>query len=435
MRVDFKANAHYCSAVTAIYKGTSGKSSSRNGNPTALLRSYDSRKEPAPEFECTIWQAGRATAATGLAFKPIQIGQSVFLDEGVGKYNPSPQVLDEAVCNEWPGREVGVFISIGTGKRPNGTNDQRHLWWEGFVGGSVGAFAEARSRLISKIEACEETHKHMLHKHLHDRNVNPENYYRFNVEVGVGEFGMNEWGRLSEISTSTRMYLAKQDVQAMNMEASAKMARIVLAKRRHDRHVSNASTVSYQPSPNNTMQPSRYDAPLPDIPPPANFAVELPAEDVLPMQPRALQYQHMGSIADMKYTVTSSDDYPPPLKSSNGRPYSQQHDSPRHSDTSVHSYSSSSHQQRHSSVDYRTSSMSSSEYRPTSGHRTSPPLASLTSAPPLPPKTPLPYPDGRDDSMRRWEMGSLKVDLPYPEADGPPPPVNVARKPEFGVSR
>ena len=99
-----------------------------------------------------IWQAGRATSATGLAFKPIQIGQSVFIDEGNGKFNPAPQALDEAVLSEWPGREVGVFVSIGTGKRPPGTGNQQHMWWEGFASGAIGDFAEAKRRLIMKIE-------------------------------------------------------------------------------------------------------------------------------------------------------------------------------------------------------------------------------------------------------------------------------------------
>lgn len=172
-------------AITAVYKGTP-----KNGL-SQLLRSYDSRKEPAPEVNCTIWQAGRATSATGLAFKPIQIGQSVYIDEGAGKYNPAPQILDEAVCNEWPGREVGVFVSIGTGKRPGGTNTQQHLWWEGFVGSGMGDFAEARRRLISKIEGCEDTHQYMLSDCLAKRGASRDNYFRLNVEVGVGEFGMN----------------------------------------------------------------------------------------------------------------------------------------------------------------------------------------------------------------------------------------------------
>jgi len=172
-------------AVTAVYKNTP------RGGSAALLRSYDSRKEPASEKECTIWQAGRATSATGLAFKPIQVGQSVFIDEGAGNYNPSPQILDEAVINEWPGREVGVFVSIGTGKRPSNTGNQQHLWWESFVGGAMGDFAEARRRLINKIEGCEETHRYMESEHMTKRGVNPTCYYRLNVEVGVGEFGMN----------------------------------------------------------------------------------------------------------------------------------------------------------------------------------------------------------------------------------------------------
>lgn len=227
--------------MTAVYKGTK-----KAGTGQIWLRSYDSRKEPAVAPNATIWQAGRATAATALAFKPIQIGQSVFLDEGTGKYNPAPMVLDEAVCNEWPGREIGVFLSIGTGKRPDGTNNQEHLWWEGFVSGGIGDFAEARRRLISKIEGCEKTHKEMK-DHLAKRQVNPENYYRLNVNVGVGEFGMNEWNALSEISTNTRMYLAEKDVQSMTLDASAKIARIHRAKLRWERAEKGQNSFPQQP--------------------------------------------------------------------------------------------------------------------------------------------------------------------------------------------
>jgi len=128
-----------------------------------------------------------------LAFKPIQIGNSVFVDEGAGKYNPAPQIIEEAVVNEWPGREVGIFVSIGTGKRPGGTGNRQSEWYEGFLGGTtMGNFAEARRRLITKIEGCEETHQQMLNSTLQKRGVSVENYCRLNVEVGVGDFGMNE---------------------------------------------------------------------------------------------------------------------------------------------------------------------------------------------------------------------------------------------------
>ena len=131
---------------------------SPRGAPPVILRSYDSRREPAPEFDCKIWQAGRATCAIGLAFKPIQIGQSIFHDDGVGTFNPAPEALDEAVINEWPGREVGVFVSIGTGKRPKGSDSNQQMWYEGFL----GEFADARRRLVAKIEGCETIHEYMV---------------------------------------------------------------------------------------------------------------------------------------------------------------------------------------------------------------------------------------------------------------------------------
>ncbi|PHH65191.1 hypothetical protein CDD82_1698 [Ophiocordyceps australis] len=212
-------------AVTAIYKG------SPRGSPPALLRSYDSRREPPPEFDCKIWEAGRATCAIGLAFKPIQIGQSWFHDDGVGTFNPAPEALDEAVVNEWPGREVGVFVSVGTGRRPRGTDGANHqLWYEGFL----GELAEARRRLIAKIEGCEDIHDYMMRDHLSKRGVNAENYYRLNVEVGVGEFGMNEWHRLGDISTGTRRYMAREAEQKMIQGVSTKLAKIVRAKTRWD---------------------------------------------------------------------------------------------------------------------------------------------------------------------------------------------------------
>lgn len=410
-------------AVTAVYRGTP------KGGNAALLRSYDSRKEPSPEYNCCIWQAGRATCATALAFKPIQVGQSAFLDEGAGKYNPSPQVLDEAVCNEWPGREVGVFVSVGTGKRPPGTNNRQHEWWEDFIGGGMGDFAEARRRLIAKIEACEEIHQFMIDEYLSKRQVNRQNYYRLNVEVGVGEYGMNEWSRLGDISTGTRMYLARPDVQQQTLDSAAKLAKVYFSKIRHERHQSWDGQEVF-----NTSR-SRQDAPLPSIPLPSNpLAVELPADDVFPPQ----QYQQRppmshppqrraSSIADMKYTVVSSDEWPQSITS----PITTTRPSP----PPGHGYRPSIDSPHHSSG-------SLSQHRPGSQDSN---MAAYP--PPLPPKTPLPYPEAAAPpqspvvgSPRHtsypgggpFNVAPLRHALPpYPDTDGPPPIVNIARKPEY----
>ena len=397
-------------AVTAVYKGTK-----KSGSGQVFLRSYDSRKEPPIEPSATIWQAGRATSATQLAFKPIQIGQSVFLDEGTGKYNPAPMALDEAVCNEWPGREVGVFISIGTGKRPEGTNNQQHLWWEGFVSGGIGDFAEARRRLIQKIEDCEKTHKEMK-DHLAKRHVNPESYYRLNVTVGVGEFGMNEWNALADISTSTRMYLAEKAVQSMTLDAAAKIARIHFAKVRWERTQKGESPYAGAQAPHKA---------LPTVPDPSPLAVELPAEELSPeyysnIHPahRPLPAQRQPSEND-KYLVVSSDEYPqavneiPPRHSGElvapGRRSDEQFSSGR--PDSMQSFGRLSFDERLQNPPPRPPKTPLQDGTRPPGHpgppRTSPPAGSVFSRPP--PGAPLPYPD----------------------TDGPPPVVNKATKPDY----
>tara|TARA_R110002003_G_scaffold104_46_gene8637 strand:- start:26361 stop:27647 length:1287 start_codon:yes stop_codon:yes gene_type:complete len=410
----WRLQADHYSAVTAVYKGTK-----KAGTGQIFLRSYDSRKEPPVEPNATIWQAGRATSATALAFKPIQVGQSVFLDEGTGKYNPAPMVLDEAVCNEWPGREVGVFLSIGTGKRPDGTNQQQHLWWEGFVSGGIGDFAEARRRLIQKIEDCEKTHKEMK-DHLAKRHVNPENYYRLNVNVGVGEFGMNEWNALAEISTNTRMYLAEKSVQSMTLDAAAKIARIHFAKIRWDRAQRGDSQFGGPQAPNK---------PLPTVPDPSPLAVELPAEDIGPEyrltnpDGNRVSFQEPRRPSDNdKYLVMSSDEYPQPVTYDLPPRHSGELVAPgRRSDELFNSREDSMHSSRAPSFEERLQQ-------------------AHAHAPPRPPKTPL------QDEARLSNLSAPRpsppsglghprpprgAPLPYPDTDGPPPVVNKATKPEF----
>ncbi|KAA8652320.1 putative Patatin-like serine hydrolase [Aspergillus tanneri] len=382
-------------AVTALYKGTTRQGSA------VLLRSYDSRKEPPPEFNCTIWQAGRATSATGLAFKPIQIGQHVFIDEGVGTYNPAPQILDEATVNEWPGREVGAFISVGTGRRPSGTNNRQHEWWEDFFGDSLGTFAEARRRLIAKIEGCEEIHKDMLRDHLARRNVNKDNYYRLNVEVGVGEFGMNEWNRLADISTNTRRYLTRPEVKKQILDAGVKFAKIERMHQRLAAHEAAGHDLAVFQDDDSSIY---IQSPQLSVPPPSKpFAVELPAElpTDFPMRPPSGPPPPLPTDTVMPSPARGSgSDLGSFSPSEVSRPGSQQYGSPRQSLDQV------------------------VEHGP----------------PPVPPKTPIPYPMDQVSElggipMPMPLMGSHspgrngKVRPPYPVDE--PPVVNKQRKPSY----
>ncbi|KAI1439218.1 acyl transferase/acyl hydrolase/lysophospholipase [Xylaria sp. CBS 124048] len=418
-------------AVTAIYKGTA-----RGGDP-ALLRSYDSRKEPSPEYDCKIWEAGRATSAIGLAFKPIKIGQSVFHDDGAGTFNPAPYALDEATVNEWPGREVGVFISVGTGKRPKSTDSHQHVWYEGFM----GDYADARKKLIAKIEGCETIHERMQKELLMKRGVNIENYYRFNVEVGVGEFGMNEWHRLGEISTGTRRYLARDAEQRMVQGSSTKLAKIHFAIQRYNR-LSNVPDIVP------TLAPpmSSIDAPL---------AVELPGDmpssfPVRKSRPSSRQSYESGadnlplpnasSPRNSGERLNPSDrGASPPRRAT--RPHGASASAPYMSSTSNHPHDDdpdklvvmapTPSQYRHATGGEKIVITSSDDYprrqnpNPVLQHQ-----PHRISPPPLPPKTPLPGSPGAGSRRRSTQPGQNL--LPYPvEDDGPPPAVNMARKPNF----
>lgn len=80
-----------------------------------LFRSYISPSSAGNTDQCTIWEAARATTAASTFFKPITINRSSYIDGAMGLYNnPAELALNEAE-KMWPGREIGLLLSIGTG--------------------------------------------------------------------------------------------------------------------------------------------------------------------------------------------------------------------------------------------------------------------------------------------------------------------------------
>lgn len=328
----------------------------------------------------------------------------------------------------------------------------------------MGDFAEARRRLIAKIEGCEETHKFMLNKHLIDRGVNLDNYYRLNVDVGVGEFGMNEWNRLADISTNTRRYLATTEVQRMNVNAAAKLARIYKANQRWLQTGDNA----------NIRYSWEVDRPLP-APPAVTGAIELPAEDVPPQPhtpPHHPSASQLGAPNSTQGNFLSPQDYRHP---SDDDKFVVQAPEPKDWDHHQQLRQTRSNQSQlpPGSQQYppRTSNESgrpagphgSSQSLPIgqgrpSGERPRPPVPGAgnpNEPPPIPPKTPIngpavpsaapPVPSlqqqgptsapnaAQTKATMNRPPGGISV-LPYPDTDGPPgaPPVNWKRKPELG---
>ncbi|KAL2758740.1 hypothetical protein ACRALDRAFT_1061859 [Sodiomyces alcalophilus JCM 7366] len=430
-------------AVLTMYKGA-GK-----GQPPVILRSYDSRREPPPEFDCKLWEAARATCSIGLAFKPIRIGQSVFHDDGAGPFNPAPEALEEATVNEWPGREVGVFISVGTGKRPRGSDASQNMWYEGFL----GEFAEARRKLIAKIEGCETTHERMIRELLPARAVNLDNYYRFNVEMGVGEFGMNEWHRLADISSGTRQYLRRTAEQKMIQNATAQMAKIHKAHQRLARLPPLADVPDNRKTYTTMLEPMAAELPGDSPTLPASFphslsssresydsgvdSLHLPTMGAAQRSPRVSgDHAHpappspLGAVSRVSRPRGTSAP-PPALGPVRRRDSDGGEDDDNGADRFIVTAPTPSQYRNAAGAD-KIAIMGPDEHPrwPVPPTSPLPPLSRQDGPPrippPLPPKTPLP--EQQTGATRHPPIG---VALPYPADDEPPPPVNMARKPDF----
>jgi hypothetical protein len=261
----------------------------------------------------------------------------------------------------------------------------------------------------------------------------------------VGEFGMNEWARLAEISTNTRMYLSKRNIESINQNAAAKIARIHFAKLRHDRAEARRAPGSDSYIQRDSWQQNPWERPLPTVPPPSNpMAVELPGDAPYPVsQPSRYgsQYEHRPSIADQKYVVVSDDGYRQPTPTSLTNPQtppqraSQPLSPPYTSPASLYPQSLRSRP----SAEYAQSTNSSTHPQQPSP-RQSIEMPQPHSAPPVPakmplnsdssPLTPAQQPPGLNGGPRTFmNMGDLARRLPYPDMEEPPPAVNTASKP------
>lgn len=278
----------------------------------------------------------------------------------------------------------------------------------------------------------------MLKEHLGKRNVRRDNYYRLNVEVGVGEFGMNEWTRLADISTSTRRYLAKPEVQGMNLDMASKLAKIRRAHLRQEAHAAGVAededngfgpTISPPRTRASNHHPSQSWSSSP-------LAVELPAEVVQPPPP---QPQHgpppppsrpsiqLSPALQEKFTIIAPDVARP-----------------------VSSGNSSIVPGRRSGSDIPNPYRNSHEQQQQPPRRSGDIPYNRATPPPPPPKTPIPYPDNERGNGTGAGGGDIPMpeplhlrnnsigqgdgsQLPYPDTDGPPPAVNKLRKPTYNV--
>jgi predicted acylesterase/phospholipase RssA len=168
-----------------------------------LFRTWSADKSPG--YNCTIWEAARATSAAPTFFKRISIGdaglQEEFIDAGIGCNNPVRYLVEEAGKEFGPERTVSCIVSIGTGKP----------MVAGFK--SPGLFQRVLPLDLIKVLASMATDSETEASTMKARFQNCSGlYHRLNVERGLEEVSLEEWEKLGEVKSHTMAYLSDSTV-------------------------------------------------------------------------------------------------------------------------------------------------------------------------------------------------------------------------------
>ena len=180
----------------------------------ARLRSYacDALMD---EGDMAIWQAARATSAATSFFDPITIGEGYaarkYVDGAFGFNNPLDEVWLEALDIWKPGQGrleqmLKCVVSIGTGNP--GTSA---------IGDKPWTIAEALKDIATQTENTERV---FAMKH-HDLLGPERRYFRFNVDQGLQDVGLEEYKRQGEIINATAKYLNDHQLVRMQFQDCA----------------------------------------------------------------------------------------------------------------------------------------------------------------------------------------------------------------------
>lgn len=139
-----------------------------------------------------------ATTAAPTFFDPVDIGDFTFADGGLGANNPVNEVEREATdiwCVDKKSKLmqlVKCFISIGTGHP--GVNPFKQ---------SVYGFLKDTIRQIAT--ETEKTERNFIARWANE--LDEKRYFRFNVQQGLQDIGLEEYNKRKEMNSATISYL------------------------------------------------------------------------------------------------------------------------------------------------------------------------------------------------------------------------------------
>jgi hypothetical protein len=118
---------------------------------------------------------------------------TAYVDGGLGYNNPIRLLIDEARHIWSEPREIGCIVSIGTG-----------ILASRDIGRSIQPLFESLKGMATDTEkTAREFKEEMKHKY----GVNQKVYFRFNVQHGLEQVGIEEWKELDRTKVATEEYL------------------------------------------------------------------------------------------------------------------------------------------------------------------------------------------------------------------------------------
>ncbi|KAF5855336.1 hypothetical protein ETB97_009428 [Aspergillus alliaceus] len=201
-----------------------------------IVRLRDYSVPTKVDIPATICQAALATSAATTFFNPVYIGTRKFVDGALGSNNPVEEVEGEAAdiwCSGTGDLKplVKCFVSIGTGNPGITAIEDKALRF----------LSETLVDIATETDRTEKKSIARWAKHFDEKR-----YFRFNVDQGLQEVGLEEYREQGKIEAATYRYLDHQAqafqvrdcVQNLKLKESMAMCNISRILNRH--HVPRA---------------------------------------------------------------------------------------------------------------------------------------------------------------------------------------------------
>jgi predicted acylesterase/phospholipase RssA len=176
---------------------------------TVLSSYYNQRRGSDRLKKVRIWEAARATSAATTFFEPIVIDGETFIDGATGANNPINHLWSEA-SDLWgsggplQSKDVGCLVSIGTGVKPGTPNHPDLI--------SVG-------KMLKAISTDTEATGEMFERH-HTDLFRSRRAFRFNVDKGLENVGLEHIQKWTEIQAATRQYVEREAISVQMNECA-----------------------------------------------------------------------------------------------------------------------------------------------------------------------------------------------------------------------